>query len=41
VRQVTIYSVDASAIWHLVYLVVLLAVGVVLGVRNLERRLQP
>lgn len=41
VRQVTIYSVDASAIWHLAYLVALLAGGVVVGVRNLERRLQP
>ena len=41
VRQLTIYSVDASAVWHLVYLLVLLAAGVAVGIRNLTRRLQP
>lgn len=41
VRQVTIYSVDISAIWHLMYLLLLLGIGIVLGIRNLERRLQP
>lgn len=41
VRQLTIYSVDASAVWHLLYLLALLGVGVFYGVRNLERRLQP
>lgn len=41
VRQLTIYSVEPSAVGHLLYLVVLLGVGVFYGVRNLERRLQP
>ena len=41
VRQLTIYSVDASAAWHLLYLLGLLGVGVFYGVRNLEKRLQP
>ena len=41
VRQLTIYSLDASAAWHLLYLLTLLGVGVFYGVRNLERRLQP
>lgn len=41
VRQLTIYSVDAGALWHLLYLLVLLACGVVVGIRNLTRRLEP
>lgn len=41
VRQVTLYQVDASALWHLAYLVVMLGIGVLLGIRNLERRLVP
>ena len=41
VRQVTISEVDPSAVWHIGYLVALLSLGVVLGVRNLERRLMP
>lgn len=41
VRQLTIYQLDASAAWHLAYLLLLLAVGVAWGVRNLRRRLQP
>jgi lipooligosaccharide transport system permease protein len=40
-RQLTIYDVEPSALWHLAYLLVLLAVGVALGIRNLERRLVP
>lgn len=41
VRQVTIYEIDSSATWHLLYLVALLAVGVAIGIRNLEKRLMP
>ena len=41
VRQVTIYDLEASAVWHLGYLVVLLLGGVVVGIRKLERRLMP
>jgi len=41
VRQLTIYDLDISAVWHLAYLVGLLAVGTVLGIRSLERRLLP
>lgn len=41
VRQLTIYSVDAGALWHLFYLLVLLGAGVVVGIRNLTRRLEP
>ena len=41
VRQLTIYSVDPSAVWHLLYLLILLAAGVVVGIRKLTRRLQP
>lgn len=41
VRQLTIYDLDPSAIWHLGYLVALLVVGVVVGIRNFERRLLP
>lgn len=41
VRQLTIYSLDASALWHLMYLLVLLSIGVRTGIRNLTRRLQP
>jgi lipooligosaccharide transport system permease protein len=41
VRQVTIYEVEASAAWHLFYLVALLAIGVSIGVRKLDKRLMP
>jgi lipooligosaccharide transport system permease protein len=41
VRQLTIYDLGISAVWHLAYLFVLLGVGIVFGIRNLERRLLP
>lgn len=41
VRQVTIYDVEASATWHLLYLVALLVAGVTIGVRKLDQRLLP
>jgi lipooligosaccharide transport system permease protein len=41
VRQLTIYDLELSAVWHLGYLVVLLAAGITLGLRTLERRLMP
>jgi lipooligosaccharide transport system permease protein len=41
VRQLTIYDLGISAVWHLAYLLVLLGVGIVLGIRNLEKRLLP
>jgi lipooligosaccharide transport system permease protein len=39
VRQLTIYNLEASAVWHLAYLVMLLAIGIRLALRNLEKRL--
>lgn len=39
VRQLTIYDLEASAVWHLAYLVMLLAIGIRLALRNLEKRL--
>jgi lipooligosaccharide transport system permease protein len=41
VRQLTIYELEISSIWHLAYLFVLLGVGMVFGIRNLEKRLLP
>ena len=41
VRQLTVYDVEISALWHLAYLFALLAIGTMFGIRNLERRLQP
>ena len=41
VRQLTIYDVELSALWHLSYLLALLGVASAVGVRNLERRLLP
>ena len=41
IRQVTVYDVEISALWHIAYLVVLFAVGTVIGIRKLEKRLQP
>lgn len=41
IRQVTVYEIEASALWHIAYLVTLAGVGAVIGIRNLERRLQP
>ena len=41
VRQLTIYDLDPSAFWHLGYLLALLCVGLVVGVRNFEKRLMP
>ncbi len=39
VRQVTIFDVDASALWHLTYLVLFLVFGTWLALRNLTKRL--
>lgn len=39
VRQVTIYELEPSAAWHLLYLVALLGAGVMIGVRKLDKRL--
>jgi lipooligosaccharide transport system permease protein len=39
VRQLTIYDLETSALWHLAYLLTLFAIGVGLALRNLERRL--
>jgi lipooligosaccharide transport system permease protein len=41
VRQVTLYEIDPSAVWHVAYLVALLAVGVAIGIRKLDARLLP
>jgi lipooligosaccharide transport system permease protein len=41
VRQLTIYDLGVSATWHLAYLLALLAAGTVVGIHNLEKRLQP
>ena len=41
IRQVTLFELEPSALWHIAYLLVLFAVGTVIGIRNLERRLQP
>jgi lipooligosaccharide transport system permease protein len=41
VRQLTVYRLDVSAAWHLAYLVALLSVGTIVGIRNLEKRLLP
>lgn len=41
VRQLALYEVEPSALWHIGYLAALLAAGVTVGVRNLERRLLP
>ncbi|HJR45034.1 MAG TPA: ABC transporter permease [Actinomycetota bacterium] len=41
VRQFTIFDVGISALWHVAYLVGLLTAGILVGVRNLERRLLP
>ena len=41
VRQLTIHDVEISALWHLAYLFALLAVAILVGTRNLERRLMP
>ncbi len=41
VRQVTIYDVESSVVWHLLYLVALLTFGVAIGVRKLDKRLLP
>jgi lipooligosaccharide transport system permease protein len=39
VRQLTIYDLEPSALWHIAYLTALLAVGFTLAVRNMEKRL--
>lgn len=39
VRQLTIYDLRPSALWHLGYLLCLFAIGTALALRNLERRL--
>ena len=41
VRQLAIYELDVSAVWHLGYLVAMLGIGTVVGMRNLEKRLVP
>ncbi len=41
VRQVTVYNVDVSALWHVSYLLAMLAIGTMVGIRNLDRRLRP
>ena len=41
IRQLTIYDLELSALWHLAYLLVLLGIGVVVGIRNFEKRLLP
>jgi lipooligosaccharide transport system permease protein len=38
-RQLALYEVTPSAVWHLAYLVAMLAIGVAVGVRSLEKRL--
>lgn len=41
IRQVSVYEIEPSAVGHVAYLVVLLAVGTALGIRTLEKRMQP
>jgi lipooligosaccharide transport system permease protein len=41
VRQLTIYDLEPSALVHVAYLVALLVVGIVIGIRNFEKRLMP
>jgi lipooligosaccharide transport system permease protein len=41
VRQLSIYHLDISALWHLAYLIALLGVGVIVGIRKLTERLMP
>ena len=41
IRQVTVYEIELSALWHIAYLVALVGIGTVVGIRNLEKRLQP
>lgn len=41
VRQITLYRIEPSAVWHLGYLVALLVAGVAVGIKTLERRLMP
>lgn len=41
IRQLTVYDLELSALWHIAYLVILGAFGTVIGIRNLERRMHP
>ena len=41
VRQLTIYEVQPSALWHLSYLISMLALATFVGIRNLQTRLLP
>ncbi|HET7481371.1 MAG TPA: ABC transporter permease [Actinomycetota bacterium] len=41
VRQLTIYHLGISALWHLAYLFALLIVGILAGFRTFEKRLMP
>ncbi len=41
IRQVTVYDIEMSAVWHVAYLVALLVAGTVVGIRKLEKRMQP
>ena len=39
VRQLTIYDLEPSALWHLAYLLALFAISLMFALRNLEKRL--
>lgn len=41
VRQIALFSLETSAVWHLGYLLVMLLAGVQLSFRTFERRLRP
>lgn len=41
IRQLSVHDLELSALWHIAYLVILGAIGTVVGIRNLERRMHP
>lgn len=41
IRQLTVYDLEISAVWHAGYLVALLLTGTLIGIPKLEKRLQP
>jgi lipooligosaccharide transport system permease protein len=41
IRQVSVYDVEWSALWHIGYLIALLVIATAIGIRNLEKRMQP
>ena len=41
IRQLTIYDLEPSAVWHIAYLATLLIAGTIVGIRNLEKRMLP